>query len=249
MGSMKVLVTGSEGSIGRMVVRALADAGHEVRGLDFASRTDSPRQFFAGSITDPEGVARAMEGMDTVVHLAAIPDDADFMEVLLEPNVIGPYRIFEAAVAAGVRRVVVASSIQVNAPWSSEDEVIRIEDTPLLNNHYALTKLWAEDLALFYAQKRHLSTIAVRIGWYPREARNIEDNPLLPVLMNWYLSRRDASDFFRRCVESPRPEAGHREVLFAVGRQKHPPCFDLSRSEAVLGYVPRDTYPENLVFD
>ncbi len=246
---MKVLVTGSEGSIGRMVVETLTAAGYTVRGLDLESRTDGPREFFAGSITDPEAVQRAMEGVEVVVHLAAVPDDAGFMDVLLEPNVVGPYQVFEGAVAAGVRRVVMASSIQVNAPWSSEDELIRIEDTPLLNNHYALTKLWAEDLALFYAQKRNLSTIAVRIGWYPRDKGNIEDNPLLPVLTNWYLSRRDASDFFLRCVESPRPEAGQREVLFAVGRQKHAPLFDLSRSEAVLGYAPRDTFPENLVFD
>jgi|OM-RGC.v1.011047488 Nucleoside-diphosphate-sugar epimerases len=245
---MKVLVTGSEGSIGRVVVRGLAAAGHSVRGLDFENRTDGQRELITGSITDPDDVARAMKGMDTVIHLAAVPDDADFIDVLLEPNVVGPYRIFEGAVKAGVQRVVVASSIQVSSPWDSEGESIRVEDTPFLNNHYALTKLWVEDMALFYSQRRNLSTIAVRIGWFPRELRNIEDNPLLSVLTNWYLSQRDAAEFFKRCVESDQPAPGESAVLFAVGKQQHAPFFDLSLSESIIGYTPRDTFPENLTF-
>lgn len=246
---MHVLVTGSEGAIGKVVLRDLRERGHRTRGLDLKVKQSEADEALEGSVSDPVILEQAMEGMDSVIHLAAEPDDAPFVEVLLEPNVIGPFRVFEAALAAGVKRVTCASTIQVNSPWDQECEVIKLEDRPLLNNHYAMTKAWVEDMALLYAQRRGLSTIAVRIGWFPRDPKNAsESNPNLPWLKNWYLSQNDCARFFRLCVESERPEPGQCEVFFALGRQLTTPIIDQSRSQEVIGYEPEDAFPENLTF-
>lgn len=247
---MHVLVTGSEGSIGKVVLRSLRAAGHRTRGLDLKAGKGEADEFYAGSICDPAILEQVMEGVDSVIHLAAEPDDAPFVEVLLEPNVVGPYRVFEAALQAGVKRVICASTIQVNSPWDLNQEQIRLEDRPLLNNHYAMTKVWVENMALLYAQRRGLSTIAARIGWFPRQPKNAaETNPNLPWLKNWYFSQNDCGRFFRLCVESPRPEPGQCEVLYALGKQLTAPFIDHSRAAEVIGYEPEDAFPDHLTFD
>src|SRR5262245_12782141 len=91
-----VLVTGSAGRIGRAVSAELVARGHCVRGFD---RVPSPalRDSVVGDVANPEDLARALEGMDTAVHLAATPDEADFLTSLLPNNVLGLYHMLEAA--------------------------------------------------------------------------------------------------------------------------------------------------------
>ena len=107
-----VLVTGSAGRIGRAVSAELVARGHHVRGFD---RVPSPalREAVVGDVASPDGLARALDGMDTAVHLAATPDEADFMTLLLPNNVVGLYRMLEAARHAHLARVVLISSGQL----------------------------------------------------------------------------------------------------------------------------------------
>src|SRR5437868_6212819 len=94
-GSQAVLVTGSAGRIGRAVVRELTARGHRVRGLDLVP-TPGADTSLVGSITDAAVVRRAVEGAQAVVHLAATPDDDDFLTKLLPNNVVGVYHVLEA---------------------------------------------------------------------------------------------------------------------------------------------------------
>jgi hypothetical protein len=63
---------------------------------------------------DAQCVASACEGVDVVVHLAGTPDDADFQTDILPNNVMGMHNLLRGAVAASVKRIVFASSMQVN---------------------------------------------------------------------------------------------------------------------------------------
>ena len=88
---------------------------------------------------------RAMDGIQCLVHLAATPDDDDFLTQLLEPNIAGLYHVMEAARLARVRRIILASSGQVNwwqqqtGPWP-----IRADDPPSPKYWYAATKMFME---------------------------------------------------------------------------------------------------------
>ena len=64
---------------------------------------------------DPDYLAirRAVDGMDVIVHLGAYPNPADFIDVLLGPNVVGLYHICEAAAEFKVQRLILASTVQV----------------------------------------------------------------------------------------------------------------------------------------
>ena len=142
--------------------------------------------------------------MDTIVHLGAYPNPADFIDVLLQPNVAGLYHVCEAAAGAGVRRLVLASSVQVISGHRFDDRPVTAADGPAPTNHYALTKAWAELAGDMYARVHNLSVISVRIGWLPRnpeEGRRLAASPRGP---DFFLSHDDSDRFHALCVESPK---------------------------------------------
>ena len=145
----KVLVTGSAGGVGRVVCKELAQAGHRVRGFDRVSGPASDS--IVGDILNRAAVLEAAAGMDTLIHLAATPDESDFLAALIEPNVRGLYHVCDAARRQGVERLILASSVQVvfGHDWGKP---VRLEDGPRVINHYALTKLWAEEMGEMYAR-------------------------------------------------------------------------------------------------
>lgn len=119
-----VLVTGATGAVGRSVTRMLADAGAQVHVL--ARRpapVDGASVTHVGDITQPSGLAAALQGCDAVVHLAALLHittptaalDAEYRRVNDEATAA----LVDASRAAGVSRLVYASTIAVYGPQAS----------------------------------------------------------------------------------------------------------------------------------
>jgi uronate dehydrogenase len=237
----RVLVTGSAGAIGQAVCRELLSRGHHVRGFD---RVPTPglEDTWVADIAVSDGWSRAMAGIDAVVHLAAEPNDADF-SVLVGPNVVGLYQVMNAAREAKVPRVVLASSMQVlgrRAPGSGPARV----DEACPSNHYALTKLWAEQMGAMYARRFGMSIIAARIAWMVRNVREAEHMVEIG-RPDWYLSANDAGRFFAQAIEAP----GMRfAILYAcsLGGER---LFDMKPARRLIGYEARDRWPEGLGFD
>lgn len=243
----RVLVTGSTGAIGQPVCRHLLARGHTVRG--FARRpTPHVEDYVVGDLNDKDKVYEAVEGMDTVIHLGAYPDVADFIDVLLQPNVVGLHYVCEAAREHKVDRLVLSSSTQTIAGHGFPDRIIRIEDGPTPTNHYALTKVWAEVMGDMLARCHDISVISVRIGWLPRnrtEAKSLISNPGGP---NLFFSHDDAQRFYERCVESETPNLGESAILFAASKPLTATRLDLEPAKRVIGYVPQDAWPEGLPY-
>src|SRR4051812_36559226 len=113
-----LLVTGPTGFVGSHVIPALIDAGHRVVGLvrdEAASNALDARltpaqrasvEARTGDVTRFESLARALEGVDAVLHLVAIPRDWDGGATLRLVNTEGTRNLLVATRAAGVRRFV-----------------------------------------------------------------------------------------------------------------------------------------------
>jgi uronate dehydrogenase len=243
----RVLVTGSTGAIGQPLSKYLIERGHTVRGF---ARRPSPglTDYIEADLTDRDAVRRAVEGMDVVVHLGAYPNPADFIDVLLGPNVVGLYHICEAAAEFKVQRLILASTVQVITGHPFRDRSVTIEDGPAPVNHYALTKVWAEAAGDMYARVHNLSVISVRIGWFPRNTQECIRLAASENGRNIFFSHRDSDRFFARCVESEEPPAGKAVILQAASKPVGIARMDLEPARRVIGYEPQDTWPEGLPF-
>ena len=164
----KVFVTGGAGFIGSHVVSRLLDKGLDVTCLilphDRAPSLEGlPITRVDGDLSDPDLLARAMEGAGTVIHLAAIYaiwlSDPDLM---YRVNVDGTRHIIEAAKQAGVKRVVHTSSIA--AVGLSPGTAISDEETPYndWNNPdpYVLSK-YISELEALRGNSASLEVVAV----------------------------------------------------------------------------------------
>jgi nucleoside-diphosphate-sugar epimerase len=172
---VKVLVTGASGFLGRATAAAVRDAGHEVRTFQRRPSGVAGVQDVAGTMTDHAAVARAVEGVDAVVHLAAkvslAGDPADFVRV----NVDGTRALVDAARRAGARRFVFVSSPSVAHTGSSLIGAgAGVAEPQHARGDYARTKAAAELLALD-ADAPGFAVVAVRphLVWGPGDTQLI----------------------------------------------------------------------------
>jgi len=141
---MKVLVSGAGGFIGSHVVDELVRHRHAVRAMDLAAVPRPDAEPFVGDVTDPAACARAVQGCEGVVHLAAKVGDWGPAAEYLRVNAGGTRTLARAARGAGVRRFVLVSSLAVHHYRGLRDAD---ESTPRDGriNGYCRSKIAAED--------------------------------------------------------------------------------------------------------
>lgn len=155
----RVLVTGGSGFVGANLVTELLNRGHQVRSFDRAPSPLTPHpqlEVLEGDICDPDTVAAAVAGIDTVFHTAAIIDLMGGASVTPEyrmrsfaVNVHGTENLVRAAQAAGVKRLVYTASNSVvmgGKRLSGADETLPY--TERFNDLYTETKVVAEKFVL-----------------------------------------------------------------------------------------------------
>ena len=160
---MRGIVTGGSGFLGSHVADGLAAAGHDITVFDQAATTR--HRYVAGDLLDPSALAAAFRDAEFVCHLGAIGDvylAGEKPALAASVNAAGTANVCDAALAAGVRRVVVASTWEVYGRPRYEPID---EEHPCEPDHpYNITKLAGERLAIASAHLRKHFVIALRLG-------------------------------------------------------------------------------------
>lgn len=119
---MKVLVTGAAGFLGRHLMVQLAERGDTVRGMDLA---DGAGDWVTGSVLDGDCVNRAVDGVDLILHGAAVTDLWSPQRLAYDRvNVVGTCRVLAAARRVGARTVVISSYTTLIAAETPDGSVL-----------------------------------------------------------------------------------------------------------------------------
>ena len=211
----RVAVTGSSGKLGKAVVNDLAAHDWDVVALDRAAahRADLVSTVvdftdFGQAVEALSGVDDRHDGVDALVHLAAIPapglvpNAATFAN-----NVLASYNVYSAALRAGVRKIVWASSETVlGLPFDEPPPYVPVDEEypPRPNSTYSLVKTLEEELARQLCRWHpDLSMIGLRFSnvMYPEDYAQFPSYDADPKSRRWnlwgYIDARDGAQAVR----------------------------------------------------
>jgi nucleoside-diphosphate-sugar epimerase len=208
---MRVLLTGALGNIGSHTVEALLEEGHEVVAFDLesrrahklAARQDERVRVRWGDVTDPASVRAALDGVDAVVHLAAILDAERAPELARRVNVDatrGLIAQMEASPTA--RRLVFASSQGIFGDIQDREPPLRV-DTPVSpTDEYGRHKVACEEAVrqsrLQWSILRLAAAPPIRLTGYSHEPTILFE--FSPDARLEYIHPADAGTAFARSV-------------------------------------------------
>lgn len=235
-----VYITGVTGAIGRVLARGLSDA-YELRGNSRRGTPVPGVQVAKGDVTDGEFMREQLQGVDTVLHLAADPSPWASWESILANNIDGTYKVYEAARLGGVKRIIFASTNHVTGILT--EQVVDMDHTAPYrpDSFYGVSKVAGEALGRFYSDRYGISVLNYRIGWLPhveteREIVDVFKDRKDAYPLMW-LSPGDCVQAFRLGIEAPEELKFGTYYIMSNNRDL---LWDMTNAKEELGYEPKD---------
>ena len=223
-----ILITGGSGEIATAIRPLLARHGRRL--CDLAEPRQAPgrgEEFLRADITDVEAMTAACRGADLVVHLGGHRQERSFEEIL-RVNIGGTQAVLEGARRAGVRRVLLASSVHAvgyaTVAQAREDEVL----APRPDSYYGVGKVALEGLGSLYADRFGMTIVSARLAAFlpaPRDRRGL----------SLWLSPGDMAGLVESCLALDAP--GHHLVW---GVSANTRAWVRPESGATIGFQARD---------
>jgi uronate dehydrogenase len=235
----QILITGASGYVGRAFIKA---HGARYRVRTFGRTPVEGVEFFSGDIRSLDDLARASEGVDVVLHLAAATTDGTGIsdEEYFRTNTVGTFNVLEAAARCGVKKVVYGSSVCA-VGFRATPKLI-MEDAPCepSDGMYGMSKYLSERLCACYAENRGLKAICLRTAMVVPQHK--VDVPANPLAKHWLgaVHIDDVVEAFRLAIDNDKIDFG----IFHICADNPKAKFDISRAKKILGFSPRHNLGE-----
>jgi NADP-dependent aldehyde dehydrogenase len=189
-----------------------------------------PVEIVTASVTDPDAMALACQDVDAIIHLGGVSRE-DAWDRILEVNVDGTHTLLEAARAAGVPRIVLASSnhsVGFRRNTEGGAEGVGADTTPHPDTYYGFSKAAIEALGALYHHRFGMDVICIRIG-------TCFEKPWDERGLGLWMSPDDCALLLEACLSAPEP--GYRIINGTSANTRK--VFSLREAEE-LGYRPED---------
>lgn len=197
---MKILITGAAGPLAQALAGSLRHQ-HELRLLDYEP-VATQFEFLQGDLRREEDCQAAVADRDVIIHLPELREGQereglDRGQALLDWHTRGTYNLMKAAVAAGVKQVLHASTLRLFETYPAAWTVTEgwkprppTEAEPLAR--------YAEELILReFSRESNLRVVCLRLGTVVRE-QDVQGQPFDP----WWVEIHDVVHAFRRALSS-----------------------------------------------
>jgi uronate dehydrogenase len=227
-----LLITGAAGQVGS-ALRPLLREHYDLRLFDRREPADptgpaANEQVVVGDLCDPVSVARAVEGVDAILHLACAHGPAIRFDATVQANYHATLYLLEAAQRFGAKRFLFASSHHVLGQYRG-DAAERFDDLPPApDGYYGISKVFGEAACAGYALRGGPAAFVIRIG-------NADAQVADARRLRMWVSTRDLAQLVRIGLEHP---GVRNEVVYGVSDSPRP-MFANTRARE-LGYRPQD---------
>jgi nucleoside-diphosphate-sugar epimerase len=198
---MKILITGSGGVIGNVLKQGLQ---HNITHYDLPDF----------DVHDYNQLVAQAQGHDAIVHLAWDTATDNWKTDTPNPNnALKTANIYRAAVAAGVPRVIMASSVHADRfEYQQTTGLLKPYDLPTPDSPYGAGKVFMESLGRYYADAKDLGVVCVRFGGVNRA----DQVPVVPESERQvWLSHRDCVSLVTAYLEAPSIPNNY-EIVYGV---------------------------------
>jgi nucleoside-diphosphate-sugar epimerase len=220
---------------------------HQFKVLDIRPPRVDRVEFVEGSITDPEALKRALDGVDTFVNMVMeSPTDPHSNRATVEEiignysvNALGLHLLLYTAQSMGVTRGVHTSTFTVHARdrrWYAAEEEVPLDNPGV----YGLTKGFGERICRYFCREFGMSIAALRItgprdrqGWI--EGRKVpKDKPG----RLWVTDENDLASAYLAAIDFANSRTGRFDAFFIAGDENEEEV-NLSKAKQLLGWEPR----------
>lgn len=224
----RLLITGAAGRLGTTVRNGLGANWRQLRITDVRpiENPEPNAEVVLCDLGDAEAVARLVAGVDAIVHFAGFPREAQWAQIL-SSNMTPATLLWESARAAGVKRIVFASSNHA-VGWNRRDDPSDPRSRPRPDSRYGVGHAFTEIMAGMYADKFGLAGFAMRVG-------SVCPEPIDARMLSTWLSPGDLV----RLTEAGLNADYTFEIVYGISRNRLA-WWDNSRAYE-LGYAPADS--------
>ncbi len=245
---MKVLLVGGSGHVGTFITPYL-QARHQLRVLDLRTPRHPEVDYVEGSLTDPDDLHRALNGVDTVVNLvmksptSGVASDTTIEKIIdnYKVNTLGLHLLLHTAQDLGIKRVVHTSTFTVHdrsRTWYASEEEVGLDNAGI----YGLTKGFGERICRYFAREFDMNIIALRItGPRTREqwiAERREPITYAGGRRLYVTDEQDLANAYLASLEAVQIGHGQFEAVFIAGDEKEEEV-NLSKARRLLEWEPR----------